>query len=659
MRRAVIQGRYMRISLLLLVIAILIAVASQSAAQSQTSATEFDRLALQAGPDGTVGVIVRLDVQGITALTLASTSVPTQAGSQDVTESRISADAALQEAIDQAANNLLTELQGTDVTVNSRYGSIPYLALRVSAGAIRRLQASPAVLGIEEDVMVGLIDPGEPSGGTNAADTDQPQLQNTVNIIGASTAWGWGYTGAGWYVAVLDTGIRKTHQFFTGKSIVEACFAKGADGVGGAGDCPNGTSRQTGLGSAAHYPSYYSGFDHGTHVSGIATGNYSSLAGVAKDANVVAVQVFSKMGGEVRSWNSDSLAGLDYVYSIRGIYNVASVNMSIGGGGPYSSPCDTDSRKAAIDNLRSAGIATPIATGNDGWCSGIAAPGCISTAVSVGASTDADVETGFNNWHPVLQKLFAPGASIYSSTGVSDSSYGSWSGTSMATPHVAGVWALMKQVLPSGSVTYFLDALRAQGLPILSICPGARAMVPRIRVDRAISTLVRYLLTIQSSQYGTTDPVPGAYYFGAGAQVQIRAIPEQYATFVDWTNGATGNANPVTVTMAQNKTVFANFRYIFPPSVVGLKQLNRSFSQAEYVNVLKWIPHSANQGLDISNYRIYRMNGTTGTILAEVPANAPTLEYLHRNAGLAEITYEIVAVTSGNREGQPAPVTVK
>ena len=75
--------------------------------------------------------------------------------------------------------------------------------------------------------------------------TDLPQLDGTVNLVGAATAWSWGFTGSGWYVAILDTGIRSTHQFFAGKSIVEACFAKGADGVGGAGDCPNGQSTQT------------------------------------------------------------------------------------------------------------------------------------------------------------------------------------------------------------------------------------------------------------------------------------------------------------------------------------------------------------------------------------------------------------------------------
>ena len=109
--------------------------------------------------------------------------------------------------------------------------------------------------------------------------------------------------------------------------------------------------------------------------------------------------------------------------------------------------------QAAIDNLRSVGIATAIATGNDEWCGYVSSPACISSSVAVGASSDSDVEAIFNNWHPTMQRLFAPGVSIYSSIGDSDTSYGDKSGTSMATPHVAGAWALIKQAIPAGSVT--------------------------------------------------------------------------------------------------------------------------------------------------------------------------------------------------------------
>ena len=332
---------------------------------------------------------------------------------------------------------------------------------------------------------------------TSEAPGDSPLLNNTVNIIGASTAWSWGFTGQGWYVGILDTGIRKTHQFFTGKTIVEACFAMGADGVGGAGDCPNGQSTQFGSGSAAHGPSSYQSFDHGTHVSGIATGNYGSLAGVAKNANIIAVQVFSRLPTlTLTSWSSDTLAGLDWVYSQRGNYKISSTNLSLGGGGPYNARCDGDSRKSAMDNLRNVGIATAIATGNNGWCNGISAPGCISSAVSVGASTDSDAQSSFSNWGNgeggLIQKVFAPGSDIYSSTGTSDSSYASWNGTSMATPHVAGAWALIKQAVPFGSVTDILAALRTSGVGITSTCDGRNLAIPRIRVDRAITALGKY-----------------------------------------------------------------------------------------------------------------------------------------------------------------------
>jgi hypothetical protein len=230
----------------------------------------------------------------------------------------------------------------------------------------------------------------------------------------------------------------------------------------------------------------------------------------------------------------------------------------------------------------------------------------------------------------------------------------------MATPHVAGAWALMKQLIPNGGVADFLNALRETGVPISSVCHGRQTAIPRIRVDRAIASLTRYQLTIQSSQSGTTDPGPGVYTCAVGTQVQVGAIPDAYSTFVGWSGSATGSANPVTVTMDSDKSVFASFRSIFPPVASGRKVLNRMFSQAEYINVLSWRAHSANQGLNISRYRVSRVTGpTTRSLIAEVAADQSAYEYQHRNAGQATIQYLIVAVTDSNREGFPASVTVQ
>jgi subtilisin family serine protease len=461
---------------------------------------QYEKLKRMATNEGSVKIIVKLWVPDIDELSNESKKYQVIQPGEEFPWEGILADVVLKDQISLAVDTVRDELAGTPYRINHTYSTIPYLALDVSSESLAILESLPQILDIEEDVPIGLILPIEDNstgsnGNSNLSNPDPPALNNTVSLVGADIAWSMGYTGSDWYVAILDTGIRRTHEFFEGKAIVEACFAQGETG---SGDCPNGNTIMTGTGSAAHYSSAYEGWDHGTHVSGIATGNNGSLYGIAKDANIIAVQVFSRFAdcdsgtpGDqpcVMSWSSDQLAGLDYIYSIRGSYSISSVNMSLGGGA-YSSPCDTDSRKTAIDNLRSVGIATEISTGNSYYCSYIGKPACISTSIAVGSSTDADVQSSFSNWHATMQKLFAPGSSIYSSTGSSDTSYASWSGTSMAAPHVTGAWALLKQAKPTGTVDELLSALQSTGVGITSSCDGHSTPIPRIQVDAAINVL--------------------------------------------------------------------------------------------------------------------------------------------------------------------------
>ena len=475
--------------------------------------SQYEQLLQRAINEGAVKVIAKLWVPNIEKLIEDSNNYFTAPPGQEFPLEGVFADERLQNEINLVAGYVLERLTGHTFKVNHIYVSIPYMALDVSAETLALLQSLPEILDIEQDVPYSLIEPVEnlkvaAKGSSQVTDRVRPALFNTVDVIGATEAWNMGFTGSGWYVAVLDTGIRRTHDFFQGKNIVEACFAQGEYF---SGDCPNGNSTMTGTGSAAHHSSAYLGWDHGTHVTGIATGNNGSLFGVAKDADIIAVQVFSRFadcypdpGSQpcVMTWNSDSLAGLDYVYSIRGSYSISSVNMSLGGES-YSSACDSDSRKAAIDNLRAAGIATAIATGNNGYCGSISSPACISSSIAVGSSTDSDAESGFNNWHPTMQKLFAPGSVVYSSTGDSDSSYESWNGTSMATPHVAGSWAILKQATPASTVGQILSMLQSTGIGITSICDGYAIPIPRIQIDAALLTLPNSL-TVTSPNGGET-----------------------------------------------------------------------------------------------------------------------------------------------------------
>jgi hypothetical protein len=164
--------------------------------------------------------------------------------------------------------------------------------------------------------------------------------------------------------------------------------------------------------------------------------------------------------------------------------------MSLGGGRFTNQElCDAAitnaARKAAIDNLRSLEIATVTASGNDGFIDSMDAPACISTAVSVGSTTKSDSISFFSNSATFLS-LLAPGSSIFSS--LPNAEFGLLSGTSMATPHVAGAWAILKQSSPAATVSEVLDALQGTGLPITD--PRNGVTVSRIQILQALNSLV-------------------------------------------------------------------------------------------------------------------------------------------------------------------------
>ena len=130
----------------------------------------------------------------------------------------------------------------------------------------------------------------------------------------------------------------------------------------------------------------------------------------------------------------------------------------------------------------SLGIAVVIASGNNGFPTSMGAPGCISEAVSVGSITDALAVSSFSNNAPFLS-LYAPGSSIDSS--VPGNTFANFQGTSMATPHVAGAWAILKQAVPGASVASALAALQSTGTNVNDQRGGGGTPHPRINVNAA------------------------------------------------------------------------------------------------------------------------------------------------------------------------------
>jgi subtilisin family serine protease len=275
-----------------------------------------------------------------------------------------------------------------------RFETIPFMALEVTPDELEALVSLPNVTSVEEDK------------------PHAPTLAQSVPLIGGTSAWASGYTGAGQTVAILDTGVDKNHPFLANKVVAEACYSTTSSVNSTSTLCPTGSASSTAAGSALPYASGVcpaGECDHGTHVAGIAAGFSGSLAGVAKDASVIAIQVFSLWTGSTNcgvgvpscalAYTSDIVLGLERVYALRNSYSIAAVNVSIGGGN-YSnqSSCDAAnaSTKAAIDNLRAANIATVIASANSGYTTSMGSPACISSAVSVGATWDTAYPSGYN-----------------------------------------------------------------------------------------------------------------------------------------------------------------------------------------------------------------------------------------------------------------------
>jgi len=284
------------------------------------------------------------------------------------------------------------------------------MVVTMTEGQAEALARDPRVDYVEEDRIVRLQD-AQPNATWGLDRIDQRDLP-------LDRTYTYETDGSGVTVYVIDTGIRRDHQSLGGR--VESGFSAISDGRGSE-DC-NG---------------------HGTHVAGTVG---SVPYGVAKGVSLVAVRVLNCQGSGT---NSGVIAGVDWVTQNRRLPAVA--NMSLGGGA--SSALDT-----AVRNSVGSGVTYAVAAGNSNQDACTGSPSRVPEALTVGASQSNDARASFSNFGPCLD-IFAPGASITSSWHTSATATSVLSGTSMASPHVAGAAALYLDANPTASSSEVAQAI--------------------------------------------------------------------------------------------------------------------------------------------------------------------------------------------------------
>jgi subtilisin family serine protease len=271
-------------------------------------------------------------------------------------------------------------------------------AATLNAGQLNALQQNPNVESIEQDQEAqASTTQSSATWGIDRIDQRSRPLSGTYNYT---------TTASSVYAYIIDTGIYTAHSNFGGRAAVSY------DALGGNGQDCNG---------------------HGTHVAGTVG---SATYGVAKGVRLRAVRVLDCAGS---GSYSGIIAGIDWVRVNHA--NPAVANLSLGGG--YSSSLNT-----AVTNLANSGVFVAVAAGNENQDACNVSPASASAVTTVASSTSSDAKSSFSNWGGCVD-VYAPGSSITSTW--NNGGTNTISGTSMASPHVAGVGALYKATYGNAS----------------------------------------------------------------------------------------------------------------------------------------------------------------------------------------------------------------
>lgn len=344
------------------------------------------------------------------------------------------------QAVSSRADQILASL-GEGFRVTHRFNLVSALAGRLDERGLETLRQLEGIKAVGLD-----------QGGSGSLDVAVPLLG--MDDIQAAQPAGLGIDGTGIKVAVLDSGIDASHPDFSGALEAEACFCANPN----TGDCcPDGNATQFGAGAAAD------DHNHGTWVTGHIMGQGTvAPIGAAPGASLIAVKVLDSNNS---FWGaSDVTAAYDWLATNHPDVDV--VNASLGTSAMFATQCDTAAAwtlamSQAVAALTANDAVVIASTGNQSNTNGIEVPSCLGEVIAVGATWKED-ETGtffgcnvdpnvddvacFSNHSPELD-ILAPGV-FMTTTQLGGGVSGAVSGTSFASPLVAGCAALIRQAHP-------------------------------------------------------------------------------------------------------------------------------------------------------------------------------------------------------------------
>lgn len=377
---------------------------------------------------------------------------------------------------DSAQGKALAKKYGASIERTYRSALNGY-AVEASAAEAKKFAADPAVASVSQNrtFTVSATQNNPPSWGLDRIDQKNLPLDQRYTYPDKA--------GEGVTAYVIDTGVRISHSDFGGRAF------NGYDAI------DNDNVAQDGHG-------------HGTHVAGTVAG---TAHGVAKKAKIVGVRVLNNQGSGT---TAQVVAGIDWVTA--NAVKPAVANMSLGGGA--DSVLD-----AAVQRSIASGVTYAVAAGNESTNANTKSPARVAEAITVGSTTSTDARSSFSNYGSVVD-IFAPGSSITSTWNSSDSATNTISGTSMASPHVAGAAAIYLADNPGSTPAQISAGLVAAATTGVVGNPGSGSP--------------NRLLNVNTGTTNPPDPDPKKFENTTGYPINDNATVESPVTVT----GITGNA---------------------------------------------------------------------------------------------------------------------